>query len=283
MQKEYSHTYRILSAHYPTSEAQALARWVMEVRFGMNRLDLCLGKDRPLTEEERIELESIISRLLKDEPIQYILKHADFCGNTLHVGPGVLIPRPETEELVHWILSDIPDRPLRIADIGTGSGCIAISLATARPDCRISAIDISRQALDIAEQNAHLAHAENIEFIRCDILDSQTWPRIPTATWDIIVSNPPYVLQSETRDMTANVLNYEPATALFVPDEDPLIFYRTIARYAQTYLKPNGRLCFEINRRFGKEVTELLAASGFSQIELRKDFRENDRMIRCLR
>ncbi len=255
----------------------------MEVRFGMNRLDLCLGKDRPLTEEERIELESIISRLLKDEPIQYILKHADFCGNTLHVGPGVLIPRPETEELVHWILSDIPDRPLRIADIGTGSGCIAISLATARPDCRISAIDISRQALDIAEQNAHLAHAENIEFIRCDILDSQTWPRIPTATWDIIVSNPPYVLQSETRDMTANVLNYEPATALFVPDEDPLIFYRTIARYAQTYLKPNGRLCFEINRRFGKEVTELLAASGFSQIELRKDFRENDRMIRCLR
>lgn len=261
----------------------------MEVRFGMNRLELCLGKDRPLTEEERTELDSIISRLLKDEPIQYILKHADFCGNKLHVGPGVLIPRPETEELVHWILSDMPDRPLHIADIGTGSGCIAISLAAARPDCRISAMDISRQALDIAEQNAQLAHTKNIEFIRCDILDSQIWPQIhpvtgtSPATWDIIVSNPPYVLQSEARDMTANVLNYEPATALFVPDEDPLLFYRTIACYARTYLKPNGRLYFEINRRFGKEVTELLATFGFSQIELRKDFRENDRMIRCLR
>ncbi|MCM1108964.1 MAG: peptide chain release factor N(5)-glutamine methyltransferase [Clostridium sp.] len=258
----------------------------MEVRFGMNRLDLCMGKDRPFTEEERKELDSIISRLLKDEPVQYILKQTEFCGKQLVTIPGALIPRPETEELVRWIVDQAPRTPIHILDIGTGSGCIAVSLATALPHSNVTGIDISKEALDIARENARLAEVD-IALSICDILNTDCWnePPLasPTAQWDIIVSNPPYICQSEALEMHANVLNYEPATALFVPDNDPLLFYRSIARYAQSHLKKDGQLFFEINRRYGAETIRLLQTYAFHTTELRKDFRNNDRMIRCTR
>lgn len=265
---------------YDEGEARAIARYVAEVRFGLNQTDICMGKDKQISAEERNDLENIINRLLQREPVQYILGQADFFGRTFHVAPGALIPRPETEELVQWILDEqTADTAPHILDIGTGSGCIAVTLAKEIPDATVSAIDISPQALDIAEKNASALQAQ-VAFHLVDILHGNI-PEAPCSDLDVIVSNPPYICRSEARDMDDNVLCHEPSQALFVPDETPLLFYEAIGRFARQALRPQGCLYVEINRRFGHETRELFHRTGFKDIELRKDLCGNDRMIRC--
>lgn len=262
---------------YPKGEARAIARHVLEIRFGLTPLDFFTGKVTQFPEEDCADLGNIMQRLLRKEPVQYVLGRADFCGRPFFVAPGVLIPRPETEELAAWIIQDYDrDTPLAALDIGTGSGCLAITLAKELPKAEVSAFDISPEALRIAGQNARDLQAR-VSFIHKDILKADETAQ----KWDLIVSNPPYVRRSERSDMDANVLDYEPDTALFVPDNDPLLFYRAIARYARNTLHPGGCLYLEINREYGQETCSLLHDHGFSHTELRKDQYGNDRMIKC--
>lgn len=260
-----------LQSAYPRGEARALYQWVMEVRFGLSQTQLLMGKDTELSADERNELEEIIERLVRHEPVQYILGQTDFCGHTFHVAPGVLIPRPETQELVERILNDHPT-PARMLDIGTGSGCIAISLALAGH--HVTAYDISPDALDIAQGNASRL-GTTVDFLQVDILlqDSLNAP----AQYDCIVSNPPYICQHEASEMEENVLAHEPHLALFVPDEDPLLFYRAITHYAQKALVPGGSLYFECNRAFVRDVTEFLKANGFTDVQVVDDQYGNER------
>lgn len=262
-----------LQSAYPRGEARALYHWVMEVRFGLSQTQLLMGKDTELSADERNELEEIIERLVRHEPVQYILGQTDFCGHTFHVAPGVLIPRPETQELVQRILDDYT-RPARMLDIGTGSGCIAISLAMQGHD--VTAFDVSTDALRIAQDNATRLGV-NVDFLQVDILDK--YPEGIVRTYDCIVSNPPYICQHEAREMEKNVLEYEPAIALFVPDEDPLLFYRAIAHYAQTGLVSGGRLYFECNRAYAGDVAKHLSANGFKDVQVIVDQYDNERFV----
>lgn len=230
---------RQLQACYDEHEARAIARYILEVRFGMTLTDICAGKDKQISAEEHCELENIIGRLLQKEPIQYVLQQADFCGRTFHVAPGVLIPRPETEELVQWILDDhAGDGAPRILDIGTGSGCIAVTLSKEIPQAEVAALDISAEALDIARKNA-ANHQARVSFHIQDILQDDL-PDSLCRDWDIIVSNPPYICLSEATVMEDNVLRYEPHAALFVPDRPPLLFYKAIGAFARKALRPQG-------------------------------------------
>ncbi|MBQ5817424.1 MAG: peptide chain release factor N(5)-glutamine methyltransferase, partial [Bacteroidaceae bacterium] len=211
------------------------------------------------------------------EPIQYILGETEFCDLTFKVNPSVLIPRPETSELVRWIVEENGDKECRILDIGTGSGCIAISLAKMMPSAAVTAWDISPEAIETAESNNKL-NGTNVTFARQDIFAAEG----EGAKYDIIVSNPPYIKENEKEKMQRNVLDWEPCIALFVPDNDPLLFYRQIARKGLQLLKNGGRLYFEINRENGEETCAMLAEYGYTAIELRKDFADNDRMIRAI-
>ncbi|MBO5881463.1 MAG: peptide chain release factor N(5)-glutamine methyltransferase [Paraprevotella sp.] len=271
---------RLLSV-YPEREAYAIARHLLEVRFGINQTDLCLGKVKQFSLEERNEIENIIQRLLQHEPIQYILEQADFYGHSFLVTKDVLIPRPETEELVDWVINSMRSKstPLNVLDIGTGSGCIAISIAKELPGTAVTAFDVSEKAILIAQQNAKRLQT-NITFQLTDIL-AKVGDNTEQCKWDVIISNPPYICLSEQGNMEKNVLAHEPHLALFVPDDDPLLFYRSIARYAQQRLNPNGELFFEINRQYGKEVCQLLDELNFTDITLKKDIYDNDRMIKC--
>lgn len=272
----YQDTIRQLSAIYAQGEAKALARMLFEDRFGFTVTDILLGKDNDLSANEREELQNIVSRMLKNEPIQYILGHTEFCGLNLHVAPGVLIPRPETAELVEWIKSE-NTKESSVLDVGTGSGCIALALA--KNGFTVEGWDISEEALTIARRNAEQLDID-VRFIKEDVLHlSKDSGR---KTFDIIVSNPPYICLKEAEEMEHNVLDYEPHTALFVPDNDPLLFYRAIAEYATTHLAPNGQLFFEINRAFSKETARMLQGKGFGNIEIRQDQYGNDRMIKAL-
>lgn len=262
----------VLQQVYSPGEARALLRLVMEMRFGLSHTDLLLGKDKELSAEHQAELEIIIERLLRKEPMQYVLGTSEFCGHTFHVEPGVLIPRPETEEMVRSIISLSRKPGDRLLDIGTGSGCIAVSLALA--GYRVTAFDISPLALRIAQANAERLGAE-VEFVCEDILH----PRYDCGLFDIIVSNPPYVLQSEAKEMEENVLNYEPHLALFVPDDDPLLFYRAIAAYAAGHLKPDGIVALECNRAYARQVAELLSGQGFSDARVHLDQFGNQRFV----
>lgn len=271
-----------LEACYSAEEAAAIARWVFESRFHYTRLDYCLGKDRDFSKEERDDFENIASRLLENEPVQYILGETEFCERPFFVDRNVLIPRPETEELVRWIASDAPLflSPVRILDIGTGSGCIAVSLAAQLPDASVSACDVSEGALQVARRNA-LRNEVEVTFFQEDILHPESLDRLPQ--WTVWVSNPPYICEREQADMERNVLEYEPHTALFVPDADPLLFYRTIACLGRQYLAPGGYLYFEINRAYADETRRMLQDVGYEAIQVRKDMYGNDRMIRCCR
>ncbi len=280
-----------LSSYYPQREAQSILRMIQEVRFGITPLDLCLGRDKPLSIVEREDLKNILERLKKKEPIQYILGQADFCGLSYHVAPGVLIPRPETEELVEWASSELKRDDPAILDIGTGSGCIAVTLAKRYPHAFVTAFDISRQALSIAKTNAERLQV-HVTFQKEDILNhlperasEKPFPSCTRHTdlWDVIISNPPYVCRSEAAEIEQHVLQHEPHEALFVPDNDPLLFYRAIAHYAHNTLRKGGKLYVEINQAWGTETKALFHETGFEEVELRKDFCDRPRMIRCIR
>ena len=268
-----------LRGYYPDSEALSLAKMLLVEAFGFSTLELYGGKDKEISGNRLRDLHEMLSRLQKNEPIQYILGKETFCGLTFEVDENVLIPRPETRELVEWIVADYESVPAcRILDVGTGSGCISISLAKFIPGASVESWDISEGALEVARRNCKLNEVE-VLLRQQDVLSAQPEP----ACFDVIVSNPPYITESEKADMEANVLDWEPATALFVPDTDPLLFYRKIAELGTVMLKEGGSLYFEINRAYGNETVQMLEALGYKQIELRKDDWDNDRMIKARR
>ena len=266
-----------LSSNYSAGEISALTRIIAIELLDIPQMTFFLKDDVTLTAGQEALLDNAITRLQKQEPIQYILGYSDFCGLKFKVTPATLIPRPETSELVEWIASEANGNG-SILDIGTGSGCIAVSLAHKLPQSKVTAWDISPDALAVATENSK-ANGCAVEFEEIDILAYK-----PTGElFDIIVSNPPYIKENEKAEMHSNVLDWEPHTALFVPDNDPLLFYRTIAEQGLVLLKPGGKLYFEINRAHGKETVEMLKSLGYTGIELRKDFADNDRMIRAVK
>lgn len=345
----YNQLWKRLTAIYNEREAQAIVRTVLDALFGMSLTDICLGKVTQLSADDTTRLEKIMQRLEKSEPVQYVLGAEWFAGRLFDVAPGVLIPRPETEDLVKWACDEAKEKekednskeergkeekevskkrealkkeeqplssPLKeekeglrkgedapqkeeqllssllknnnevskkgeeaphpsILDIGTGSGCIAITVALALPQARVTAWDISTDALAIAAGNAHRLGA-SVRFEHQDALNAPD----DEERWDVIVSNPPYICDRERADMSDNVLNYEPELALFVPDSDPLLFYRAIARYASKALKPGGRLLFETNTAYAHEVAQAMADEGFTAIEVRNDCFGKPRMVK---
>lgn len=345
----YNQLWKRLTAIYNEREAQAIVRTVLDALFGMSLTDICLGKVTQLSADDTTRLEKIMQRLEKSEPVQYVLGAEWFAGRLFDVAPGVLIPRPETEDLVKWACDEAKEKekednskeergkeekevskkgeapqkeeqPLSstlkeeeeglrkgkdasqkeeqhlssllksnkevsekgeeaphpsILDIGTGSGCIAITVALALPQARVTAWDISTDALAIAAGNAHRLGA-SVRFEHQDALSAPD----DEERWDVIVSNPPYICDRERADMSDNVLCYEPELALFVPDSDPLLFYRAIARYASKALKPGGRLLFETNTAYAHEVAQTMADEGFTAIEVRNDCFGKPRMVK---
>ena len=345
----YNQLWKRLTAIYNEREAQAIVRTVLDALFGMSLTDICLGKVTQLSADDTTRLEKIMQRLEKSEPVQYVLGAGWFAGRLFDVAPGVLIPRPETEDLVKWACDEAKEKEkednskeergkeemevsekgeapkkeeqllssllkeekegLRkgedasqkeeqhlssllkinkevsekeeevphpsILDIGTGSGCIAITVALALPQARVTAWDISTDALAIAAGNAHRLGA-SVRFEHQDALSAPD----DEERWDVIVSNPPYICDRERADMSDNVLSYEPELALFVPDSDPLLFYRAIARYASKALKPGGRLLFETNTAYVHEVAQAMANEGFTAIEVRNDCFGKPRMVK---
>lgn len=267
-----------LLACYPAGEASAIARMVLTECFGISQTDIYMGKDIQLSEDDEHKLENILQRLKNYEPVQYILGRAPFCGRDFHVAPGVLIPRPETEELIEIVLRDHPTTPpQRILDIGTGSGCIPITLAHHWPQSHVEGWDISHEALSIARINDEQCRT-HVHFVSHDVLHMD---ECEEGGFDLIVSNPPYIKQCERAQMERNVLDWEPSLALFVPDEDPLLFYRTIVQHAVNgLLNPNGWLYFEINREHGADTARLLEENGFSHVQLLKDLSGNDRIVK---
>ena len=347
----YNQLWKRLTAIYNEREAQAIVRTVLDALFGMSLTDICLGKVTQLSADDTTRLEKIMQRLEKSEPVQYVLGAEWFAGRLFDVAPGVLIPRPETEDLVKWACDEAKEKekekednskeergkeekevskkrealkkeeqplssPLKeekeglrkgedasqkeeqllssllknnkevsekgeeapypsILDIGTGSGCIAITVAVALPQARVTAWDISTDALAIAAGNAHRLGA-SVRFEHQDALNAPD----DEERWDVIVSNPPYICDRERAYMSDNVLSYEPELALFVPDSDPLLFYRAIARYASKALKPGGRLLFETNTAYAHEVAQTMADEGFTAIEVRNDCFGKPRMVK---
>ncbi|WP_455634730.1 N5-glutamine methyltransferase family protein [Parabacteroides sp.] len=300
---------------YPPGEAQALVRLIMERVCGLSTYQLLLGKGKELSDTEKFKIKEIVEGLRLYKPIQYLLGIADFYGMEFKVTPDVLIPRPETAELVERIITDYRGQSPRILDIGTGSGCIAISLAKHLPGAEVAAVDISPEALAVAEENAR-KHDVHVSLFQGDILspdiskpgppvwesyfhaertsfshhgndvstpreqDSQAVISRP-GIWDCIVSNPPYIMNKEKATMEANVLENEPHRALFVPDDDPLLFYRAIARFGQRHLTEGGHLYFEINALCGKETVAMLRQENYTEVELIQDLYGKDRIVKA--
>lgn len=272
---EYYRTLRQrLATVLPSGEADAAAAILLEDIGGYSRTKLFTDGDRSISDFISAKIDAAAARIIAGEPVQYAVGRALFMGNSYTVTPAVLIPRPETAGLVDIITDRAAGRSdLRVLDIGTGSGCIAITLARALPFARVDAVDISAAALTVARENAAALHA-HVAFEHGDILHA-TPPAAPC--YDIVVSNPPYVTDSERSGMDTRVLHYEPASALFVPDNDPLRFYRAIARYAAAALVSGGGLYFEINQNFGPRMQQLLTDEGYTGIEILRDFRGNNR------
>ncbi len=279
--KTYQQFWQSLTPLYDAGEAQAIVRTVLDVKYGMTLTDIICGKVNELSSDEERNLEEIIARLQNGEPVQYVLGEADFAGRTFHVEPGVLIPRPETAELCQWIEEEVSsldaDERKQILDICTGSGCIAITLGLTLPNSEVTGWDISEDALRIAQGNVEMLKAGNV---RIEYQDALMLPKA-AETADIIVSNPPYICEKEKADMEKNVLEHEPSIALFVPDEDPLKFYRAIAEYASSALKSEGALYFEINPIYEKETREMLEELGFKDIETKEDAFGKKRMMKA--
>ena len=269
-----SYIRRKLQGRYDPREAGNLSRIICCEILGQQTVDYYLGKDIILSVKEEQELESILARLHNFEPIQYILGEARFLERTFRVAPGVLIPRPETEELVEMMLKELSPVS-RVLDVGTGSGCIAISLAKELPESQVTAWDVSGEALSIAAANSKALQA-SVRFEQRDVLTYE--PRVADC-YDVIVSNPPYVTEAEKQEMEHNVLDWEPSLALFVPDTDPLRFYRRIAVLGLEMLTSGGKLYFEINRAFGKDTVAMLCETGYRAVRLQKDISHNDRFV----
>ena len=298
--KTYQQFWQSLTPLYDAGEAQAIVRTVLDVEYGMTLTDIICGKVNELSSDEERNLEEIITRLQNGEPVQYVLGEADFAGRTFHVEPGVLIPRPETAELCQWIEEEVSsldaDDPKQILDICTGSGCIAITLGLTIPNSEVTGWDISEDALRIAQGNVEMLKARNV---RIEYQDALMLPKAAEAAeaaeiseaaesslskgWNIIVSNPPYICEKEKADMEKNVLEHEPSIALFVPDEEPLKFYRAIAEYASSALKTGGAVYFEINPIYEKETREMLQDLGFKDIETKEDAYGKKRMMKAMK
>ncbi len=274
-------TYRdicqFLCCRYDEGEARAVARYLLEVGYGLSMSDILCGAVEQLPQAD---LKENVQRLADGEPVQYVVGTAEFFGRRFHVAPGVLIPRPETAELCQWIIEETRGG-LPILDIGTGSGCIAITLALDIPHAEVEAWDISDEALAIAQQNAKALNA-NISFKEKDIIKCGLAPVLGEAyRVDIIVSNPPYIVPSESTAMSETVLKHEPDIALFTPEDDPLKFYRAISDYAKTALLPQGKLYFEINPLFAQQLEALLKEQGFGDITFKNDQYGKQRFVRA--
>lgn len=290
----YEELRKRLTSVYDEREAQAVARWVLDEAFGLTLTDICCGKVSQLSADDACRLEAITRRLEQAEPVQYVLGHAPFAGHSFEVSPAVLIPRPETEELVNWAVQSAKamtaakeqtatqeqasaqeQTALHILDIGTGSGCIAISVALALPQATVQAWDLSPQALAQARSNAQRLGAQ-VSFVQQDALQ----PPHHHACLDMVLSNPPYICQREAEDMHRNVLAHEPHMALFVPNDDPLRFYRAITRYAVEALRPGGCVLFEINALYAEATRQMMLDEGLSHIETRLDCFGKERFVK---
>lgn len=271
----YRELWRTLEPLYGNGEARAITDYVLDVCFGLSKADILCGAVEEMTAEKTAELNKIFGRLTEGEPVQYVLGRAEFSGRWFNVRPGVLIPRPETEELCAWITADSKaSASPKVLDIGTGSGCIAITLQLDMPESKVTAWDISADALDVARENAQQLGA-NVNFVKQDALNAK-----PEGEWDVIVSNPPYICEKEKKDMAVNVLEHEPHTALFVADADPLLFYRAITRLAVQTLSKGGRLYFEINPIYADDTCRMMRAEGMTAVELRSDMYGKQRMAK---
>lgn len=274
----YRELWRTLEPLYGNGEARAVTDYVLDVSFGLSKADILCGAVDEMTAEKTAELNKIFGRLMEGEPVQYVLGRAEFCGRWFNVRPGVLIPRPETEELCAWITADSKaSGSPKVLDIGTGSGCIAITLQLDMPESKVTAWDISADTLDVARENAQRFGA-NVNFVKQDALNAK-----PEGEWDVIVSNPPYICEKEKKDMAVNVLEHEPHTALFVPDADPLLFYRAITRLAVQTLSKGGRLYFEINPIYADDTCRMMQAEGMTAVELRSDMYGKQRMAKGIK
>jgi len=304
VQQAYEHLRAQLQTIYDNREAAAIAAVVTAHITGLDNTGRLINKHKSLAQQQAELYNKITDELLLQKPLQYVLHNAPFYGMELYVDENVLIPRPETEELVDWIIAEVKKEGTRhevqdarekqeikdkkqhhggkrstsILDIGTGSGCIPIAIKKHLSFVDVHAIDISEKALAVAKKNA-ATQATNIHFYLLDILNKSFWQQLPS--FDVIVSNPPYITQKEAADMHSNVLQFEPHTALFVPDEQPLLFYETIASFGLQYLNNNGLLFFEINEVYGKEIVEMLQSKSYQNIEVRKDMQGKDRMIKA--
>jgi len=271
-----------LSKNYTEPESKSLIYQLLKYHFKIEKLDLVKNPEQRLSESELLKIHFSVRDLLANKPIQYIIGETDFMGLRIEVNPSVLIPRPETEELVQLMLDteSLNNSKARILDIGTGSGCIAISIKSKCRELEVCGLDVSIEALEVARRNADLNNCE-IKFIHADILDENGWPQI--GNFNFMISNPPYVRASDKALMHKNVLDFEPEGALFVADADPLIFYRKIAAFAKEHLKRNGVLYFEINEKLGGEIQDLLSSMNYRLVEVIKDVYEKDRFIRALK
>ena len=265
---------------YDENEATSISRLLFRHFLNMSNVELAIYKQQGMDDEDKKKIQHALKRLQKGEPIQYVVGEVEFSNCKLKVNPDVLIPRPETEELVQLIMMENKISGLNILDIGTGSGCIAISLARGMAESKVSAVDVSENALTLARENAFDNNAK-VDFINMDILDEEKSSSLSTV--DIIVSNPPYVLEKEKSLMHDNVLKFEPAIALFVQDNDPLLFYKAIGQVAMQKLRIGGKLYFEINEAYGNDIASLLENEGFVQVEIKKDIHGKDRFVRGIK
>ena len=281
IQQSYKQLLFQLYEMYGDREAANIADIVIENITGFKKVDRLINKQFLLNEEQLQLLNDYTNELLKHKPVQYVLSEVWFAGMKLYVDENVLIPRPETEELVEWIVKTVASRKSQVAsilDIGTGSGCIPVALKKKLLSVEVHALDISEEALNVAKRNAAIQQTE-INFHLLNILDKNLWRQLPK--FDIIVSNPPYVTQGEASSMQKNVLQYEPHLALFVDDEDAMKFYKAIAEFGLKHLNENGQLFFEINEMMGKQICDLLNQYRYLNIELKKDLQNKDRMIKA--
>lgn len=258
---------------YTEQELKSVSRLLLSHVTGLSFTGLILNKNTTFSDNQWYDLKKLLDLLKTGMPVQYVLGETEFCGLKFNVREGVLIPRPETEELVEWSLAELPPNA-NVLDIGTGSGCIAVALKYMRPDCSVWAFDLSPEALSMAIENARLNQTQ-VHFFQADVLKDT----LPDQAWNLIISNPPYIPRSESSKMEVRVKEFEPELALFVPDGNPLLFYRVIAEKAYESLAQNGVLMFEIHRSFADKCVQLITATGFQDVQVKKDLAGNDRMI----